>query len=128
MSRILVAEDDPHILRVICLWLSQQGHDVDEARNGLAALQQFGDKPPDILITDVNMPGMDGLELLHEVSQNAHHLRGVVVLTNRWDHREISAGHAGVNVHVVPKPFSPSKLADLIAEIDSDAATMSPPE
>jgi len=118
MSRILVAEDDPHILRVISLWLGRQGHEVVEARNGLLALELFEANDPDILITDINMPGMDGLELMKRVLERPKLPRGIVVLTNRWDHREIGQTLAESGVHTVPKPFSPTRLAELIAEID----------
>ena len=118
MSRILVAEDDPHILRVMCLWLSRQGHEVLEARNGLSAWELVQQHRPEILITDINMPGMDGLGLLEKLKGYAHAPRGIVVLTNRWDHREIGQSLAEWGVRVVPKPFSPSKLAELIEQLD----------
>ena len=126
MSRILVAEDDPHILRVISLWLSRQGHDVHEARNGISALELVQQYEPDILITDINMPGMDGLALLEQLRQHERLPRGIVVLTNRWDHREIGRNLAQWGVRVVPKPFSPSKLAGLIEELDAQASLPPP--
>ncbi len=122
MSRILVAEDDPHILRVICLWLGRQGHEMLEARNGLAALELWKVQRPDILITDVNMPGMDGLELLDRIVGDSNAPRGLIVLTNRWDHRDIGQRLADWNVRVVPKPFAPSKLAELIEQFPSASA------
>jgi CheY-like chemotaxis protein len=118
MSRILVAEDDPHILRVICLWLSRQGHEVLEARNGIAAWELVQQQQPEIVITDINRPGMDGLGLLENLKNYEHAPRGIVVLTNRWDHREIGESLATWGVRVVPKPFSPTKLADLIQQLD----------
>lgn len=123
MNRILVVEDDPHILRVICMWLSRQGHEVFEARNGLAALELVQQHHPDILITDINMPVLDGLELLERLKQEAHVPRGIVVLTNRWDHREIGERLADWKAHVVPKPFSPTKLAELIEQLDAKEAS-----
>jgi len=114
MSRILVAEDDPHILRVISMWLSREGHEVLEARNGLAALEILAGSAPDTLITDINMPGLDGLELLKRIRADGITLRKVIVLTNRWDHREIGQSLAEWGVEVVPKPFSPSKLSQLV--------------
>lgn len=114
MARILVAEDDPHILRVISLWLTRQGHDVVEARNGLAALELVRAQRPDVLITDVNMPLMDGLQLVEQVVQDVRGPRGIVLLTNRWDHAEMSDRFAEWNVQVLPKPFSPSKLSSLV--------------
>lgn len=117
MSRILVAEDDPHILRVISLWLSRQGHEVIEARNGVAALESYDQSPPDIVITDINMPVMGGIELLNQITTRTRLPRGIVVLTNRWDHREIGQTLVDIGVHTVPKPFSPSKLSELIDKI-----------
>ena len=125
MSRIVVAEDDPHILRVICLWLSRQGHEVFEARNGLAGLELIEQHHPAILITDINMPVMDGLGLLERLKDHEHAPRGIVVLTNRWDHKEIGQSLADRGVRVVPKPFSPTKLAELIGELEEEVAPRS---
>ncbi len=114
MSRILVAEDDPHILRLISMWLKRQGHEVVEARNGLSARDLAQTQSIDVLVTDVNMPGMDGLELITAVLPSGLIRRGVVVLTNRWDHGEIRNRLAEWGVHVLPKPFSPTRLSELV--------------
>lgn len=119
MSRIVVAEDDPHILRVISMWLTREGHEVLEARNGLAALELLKSSSPNTLITDINMPGLDGLELLKRVRADGIMLEKIIVLTNRWDHREIGQSLAEWGVEVVPKPFSPSRLSQLV---ENDAA------
>lgn len=117
MARIIVAEDDPHILRVISLWLTRQGHTVHEARNGRLALELAQAEPADVLVTDINMPELDGLQLLDRLRGEPHCPRGIVVLTNRWDHREIGETLAQQGVRVMPKPFSPTSLADLIDEL-----------
>ena len=120
MSRILVVEDDPHILRVVSLWLSRQGHEVLEARSGASALELVARHRPEILITDINMPGMDGLELLEQLKQQKSLPRGIIVLTNRWDHREIGENLAEWRAHMVPKPFSPTKLAELVRQLEQE--------
>ncbi len=117
MSRILVVEDDPHILRLISMWLQRQGHVVLEARNGLAARDLIRSDPVDILVSDINMPGMDGLALIESVMGEGCVRRGVVVLTNRWDHAEIRDRLADWGVQVLPKPFSPSRLSDLVESL-----------
>jgi CheY-like chemotaxis protein len=114
MSRILVVEDDPHILRLISMWLQRQGHLVFEARNGLAALALVRAEPVDILVSDINMPGMDGLALIDSVMGEGCVRRGVIVLTNRWDHVAISDRLAEWSVQVLPKPFSPTRLSQLV--------------
>lgn len=122
MSRIVIAEDDPFIIRVIALWLRKQGHDVQEGRHGAAALELMKAAPTDVLITDVNMPVMDGLQLLEQTIGAPFAPRGVIVMTNRWDHREIGERIASLSVHVVTKPFSPSKLAALVDQLTAASA------
>lgn len=117
MSRVLVAEDDPHILRLISMWLKRQGHEVVEARNGLAARDLMQAEPVDILVSDVNMPGLDGLTLVESVWGSGRVRRGIVVLTNRWDHGEIRDRLAEWGVHVLPKPFSPTRLSELVESL-----------
>lgn len=122
MAKVLIAEDDAHILRVIALWLQRQGHEVLEAANGQAALTQLIEQRPDILVTDVNMPVMDGLELLAEATARDVRPTGVIVLTNRWDHKEIGEQIEDQDVRVIPKPFSPTNLAQAINEMATAAA------
>ena len=110
MARILVAEDDPHILRVIVLWIQRNGHEVSTARDGKAALEQIRQQPHDLLITDVNMPLMDGLELLAVVRAENLIPRPCIVLTSRCDQVEIEARADSLNAVVHPKPFSPQNL------------------
>ena len=114
MSRILVAEDDPHILRLIAMWLRRQGHEVLEARHGAAALALIEEQAVDVLVSDVNMPGVDGLELIEAILPQSRVRRGVIVLTNRWDHGEIRERLARWGVQVMPKPFSPTRLSELV--------------
>lgn len=120
MSLIIVVEDDPHILRVISLWLTRQGHEVLEASNGHAALELVEQHTPDVVITDVNMPGMDGFELLNQLEERGRRPRGALVLTSRWDHREIAEHLAERGVRVMPKPFSPTLLAEFVNELIAD--------
>lgn len=127
MSRIVVAEDDPHILRLISMWLRRQGHEVREARNGQIARELLDAQAADVLVSDVNMPGMDGLQLVEHVMQNQRIERGVVVLTNRWDHSEIRGQLARWGVHVLPKPFSPTKLSELVETLTGEP-TVQPDE
>ncbi|MBL8879731.1 MAG: response regulator [Phycisphaerales bacterium] len=117
MSRIIVAEDDAGIRRVITMWLERQGHEVRSLTNGREALDACVSSPPDVLISDVNMPEIDGIQLIEQLSARGLAPRGVVVLTSRWDHAQIGERLAGLNAHVLPKPFSPARLADLVEGI-----------
>ncbi|MEW6200123.1 MAG: response regulator [Planctomycetota bacterium] len=126
MSRVLVAEDDPHILRLISLWLRRQGHEVLEARNGLIARDLAHTQLVDVLVTDVNMPGLDGLGLIEDLRGAGRVKRGVIVLTNRWDHGDIRERLAQWGVEVLPKPFSPSRLSELVEALAGTATGASP--
>lgn len=117
MANVLVVEDDVHIKRVVCMWLERQGHEVRGAVNGAQALELIEAEAPDVLITDVNMPGLDGLELLAELEKRGQMPRGVVVLTNRWDHKELGKSLSVPGAHVIPKPFSPTALAKLVSDL-----------
>ena len=119
MSRILIAEDDPHILRLMSMWLRRQGYEVVEARNGLRAREFLEAEVFDVLVSDVNMPGMDGLGLVKYASTHQRVRCGAVVFTNRWDHGDLRDQLGGGGVTVMPKPFSPSKLAELVGSLTS---------
>jgi DNA-binding response OmpR family regulator len=122
MAKILVAEDDPHISRVIALWLGRSGHEVIVAVDGQRALEAMRIHRPDLLVTDVNMPGLDGLDLLEMACAESLMTHPAIVLTSRCDQMEIEAraGRLGAVVH--PKPFSPLHLTEAI-----DAALANPP-
>ncbi len=116
MAVILVCEDDPHILRVVSLWLKRNGHTVCEVRNGGEALTRLREGGVDLLITDVNMPVMTGLELLTAATNEGLLSGGSIVLTSRCDQREIADQVRAVGGDVHPKPFSPSRLIQLVEE------------
>lgn len=128
MSRIVVAEDDAGIRRVIKIWLERQGHVVKDLSNGRLALAECEAQPPDVLISDVNMPEMDGIQLIEQLNARGLAPQGIVVLTSRWDHVKIGERLTGLNAHVLPKPFSPERLADLVATITADCNAESAPQ
>ena len=121
MSRILVADDDAHTVRIISTWLTQHGHEVIEAPNGAVALDLIRTTSPELVITDVNMPEMDGLELIRRVQVSGIELRGIIVLTNRSDHHEIHERLEDLDVELMPKPFSPRKLLLLVQRLLDDS-------
>ena len=123
MASILVAEDDPHILRVIALWLKRNGHRVIESRNGREAIERLRAGGADLLVSDVNMPGMTGIELLTTAKAEGLLPNGAILLTSRCDQKEIADAIKANGGVVHPKPFSPSRLIQVIEEKLAASAT-----
>jgi len=114
MATILVAEDDAHVMRLMSMWLARNGHNVLEANNGSRAKELISAGGVDFLVTDINMPYCNGIEL-------AQWLRGefksdipVVMLSARCDQAQIGEQLHRLKVTVHPKPFSPSRLSNEI--------------
>ncbi|MBK8915622.1 MAG: response regulator [Phycisphaerales bacterium] len=110
MALIVVAEDQSHIRHVLAMWMRKHGYEVLEASTGRAAYEQLTRVAADLLVTDVNMPEMDGIELAGKALASCPTLRGVVVVTSRCDQSDIVEQLRDPRVFVYPKPFSPSQL------------------
>lgn len=107
-TRILVVDDAPQITRVLRTALSVQRYDVRVANDGETALEIMKDWTPDLVITDVSMPNMDGLGLCREVRMRSQ--VPIIVLSVREDDRtKIKALDLGADDYVT-KPFSMNEL------------------
>ena len=115
--RIVVAEDDAHLLRVISMWLERNGCEVHQAHNGREGLELVLHEQPDILITDVNMPEMDGVTLVREVLDQVQYPLGVIVLSCRVDMVGIGTELGDERVLHHAKPFSPTRLIEEVREL-----------
>jgi CheY-like chemotaxis protein len=116
MARILVAEDQQHIRHVLGLWLGRNGHEVTETADGCQALRALRGGPFELLITDVNMPELDGVALARIALREFPTLRSVFVVTSRCDQQELLRGLNDPRVLIYPKPFSPSELLRRVDE------------
>lgn len=115
MARILIVEDEAHILRVMAMWLGRHGHDILEASDGRAALDIVEHEAVDLIITDMNMPVLDGLELIEAVRlQHALDIP-VLLLSARCDQVALAERVKPFDVCLYPKPFVPSRL---VADIE----------
>lgn len=107
-QRILIIDDEPQISRVLCRNLSTNGYDVRVASDGLAALQTFGDWPPDLVVTDLSMPNTDGLQLCRTLRAISH--LPIIMLSVRGEERtKVQALDAGADDYVT-KPFGMDEL------------------
>lgn len=91
--RILVVEDDPALRMLFEMTLSAWNLplQVDVAENGFAALLKMGETPPDLLITDLNMPGMDGFTMIRHLRRTAPWQNLPIVVVSALGQREIAA-------------------------------------
>ncbi len=123
MSTILIAEDEAHILRVLSMWLGRHGYDIVEACNGAIALDILGCQSVDMIISDMNMPVMDGLELAKGVREDLGLDVPFVLLSARCDQDKLAERAQPYGVCLYPKPFTPSRLvADVGQMLDAVGA------
>lgn len=115
--RILFADDDAKLHIVVSLWLKRQGHEVVNVQNGQAALASLQEKAFDGLITDVNMPLMNGLDLTEAALRLPSAPAFVILLTSRCDVAELRSRLDDARVTIYNKPFSPSALTELIDRV-----------
>lgn len=124
MPRIAVAEDDPHLRQLVTLALGRRGHDVVAFANGAEALEVVGQGGFDLVISDVKMPKLDGIELCRGLRQRYGKGELPLILCSVLDEEDdILRGYeAGANEYLV-KPFRPSVLQAKVAQLLHDRPT-----
>jgi DNA-binding response OmpR family regulator len=118
MTAILVADDDPDIRDLVAFKLEQAGFDVTAVDNGLAALDAARALPPDLVVLDVMMPGMSGIDVCRELrADGATASLPIILLTARAQEGDVEVGFgAGADDYVV-KPFSPRELVSRVEAV-----------
>jgi len=114
MAKILIADDDAHIVRVLSMWLGRHGHQVVTAKNGEDALAILDRESVDLIISDMNMPVVDGVGVVKAVRAKVGAAIPILVLTARCDQERLSERLDSYGVRVYPKPFLPSQLVVVI--------------
>jgi two-component system, OmpR family, KDP operon response regulator KdpE len=111
-ASILVVDDEPQIRRVLRSTLSFRGYTISEATSGEEAVQMVGKQKPDLILLDVNLPGISGVETCREIRRFSH--APIIMLTVRNAERDkVVALDAGADDYVT-KPFS---IEELLARI-----------
>jgi two-component system KDP operon response regulator KdpE len=107
-GRILVVDDDPQIRRVMRVTLTGQGYEVDDAKDGDSALEKLRDQRFDLVLLDMNMPGMGGLETCRAIRRQSE--IGIIMLTVRdTESDKVEALDAGADDYIT-KPYNPPEL------------------
>ena len=121
MRRILLVDDQPHIIRVIKLTLDRQGFNVDTAANGEEALGKLRGDAYDVLITDIEMPRMDGQRLCEVMHQQLTDLKLLTLVITAKTDQELRDWAARLpRTEFLEKPLS---LRRLTARLDEHFAT-----
>src|ERR1700744_727667 len=107
-AKILIVDDEPQITRVLRTALSTQGYSLHIAANGVEGMAAVHEWKPDLVITDISMPQMNGIELCREI-RTVSEVPILVLSVRSHDHSKIEALDAGADDYVT-KPFSIQEL------------------
>jgi DNA-binding response OmpR family regulator len=122
-KKILVVDDEPQIVKVLKAYLEKSGFEVSTALDGNAALEDFKRGKPDFMILDLNLPGMDGLDICREVRRVSD--IPILMLTARVEETDRLIGlELGADDYVT-KPFSPREV---VARVRTILRRASPPD
>ena len=111
-TRILLVDDDPNIRQLVNLYLEKEGYEVDMAERGDEAVEKFKADPPNLMLLDVMLPGMDGLQVCREVRKVSN--IPIIMLTARDETFDKVLGLEMGADDYVSKPF---EMKELIARI-----------
>jgi CheY-like chemotaxis protein len=118
MSRLLLIEDDVSLRRMLAQMLTRNGYTVSEARNGRVALKVLAETPVDIVVTDMIMPEMEGVETIRHLRREYPSIKIVAIsgggISSADSYLEI-AKKMGVH-RTLAKPFTPDELMTAIRE------------
>jgi len=118
MKTVLTVDDSRTMRDMLKLSLTQAGFRVIQAEDGVHGLEVLAGETPDVIITDINMPRMDGFGFIEEVRSDPRH-RGVpiLVLTTESDAEKKSRARMAGATGWIVKPFNPVKLVDAIRRV-----------
>jgi DNA-binding response OmpR family regulator len=121
---VLVVDDEPTILEVVGRYMERAGYETHKAADGPEALREAERRRPDLVVLDVMLPGIDGIEVMRQLHERPGPPVAVILLTARGEESDRLVGlRRGADDYVV-KPFSP---AELVARVDAVMRRLSPP-
>ncbi len=122
---VLVVDDEPTILDVVGRYMERAGYETHRAASGPEALRLADEHHPDLVVLDLMLPGIDGIEVMRRLHERPGPRIAVILLTARGEESDRLVGlRRGADDYVV-KPFSP---AELVARVDAVLRRVSPPD
>ena len=113
---VLVVDDEPTIGEVVCRYLERAGYETHVALDGIEAVEAAAARDPDLIVLDLMLPGLDGLEAMRRIRANGGRRTAIILLTARGEESDRVIGlRLGADDYIV-KPFSP---AELVARVDA---------
>jgi len=121
-TRVLVVDDNEDNLRIVSQILRGRGYEVRVARDGASALAALEAERPDIVLLDVMMPEMDGIQVLDRIRSNPRSASvPVILVTAKTQDEDVLAGYAYGADYYITKPFTARRLLHGIALVLGDA-------
>lgn len=118
MSKILAVDDSKSMRQMVAMSLKSAGHDVTEAEDGVQALTAAKQAQFDIVVTDINMPNMNGIELIHALRALPNYkFTPILCLTTESSGDMKTKGKEAGATGWIVKPFSPEKLLSVINRV-----------
>jgi DNA-binding response OmpR family regulator len=116
--RVLVVEDDPDLAANLAVWLTLHGHEARVAPDGFAALWAAAAEPPDVMLLDIGLPGMDGYAVAERVREELApamtKLPLLIAVTGRGDEEDrLHSRQAGIHLHLT-KPVDAEELSRVL--------------
>lgn len=122
MPTVLIVDDEPNIVELVRVTLEDERLRVVDAGNAAAALELAGALQPDLVLLDVNLPDMSGLEVCVELRADPRLApTKIVMLTASAQESDVARGLAAGADHYLTKPFSPVRLLSLVEDLLPEA-------
>lgn len=118
MAKVLAADDSESIRRMVELTLDEDDHEISMAEDGLQALKIAREEQFDLVITDINMPNMGGLELIRNLRElDNYRLTPIICLTTESSDEQKQRGREAGATGWIVKPFSAEKLLSVVQRV-----------
>ncbi len=115
MTKVMVVDDEPDIVRLVSFSLRRHGFEVVEANDGLTAITLAEEESPDLILMDVMMPVMNGYDASKKLKENPKtRAIPIVMLSAKSQQTEMAAGIESGATEYICKPFTPSELVEQV--------------